>query len=1026
MNKEEKKSLIQIIILAFLARILFSLIFNTGHYTDLNNFKGWSMAVTDKGLYNFYLPESKGGTWCDYPPGYIYILYLLGIIYKFIYGNFDNWYGSIFTTFIKFPGIVSDIINIYLIFRITKIFVPFHTSITIASMYAFNPAIFYESAVWGQMDSLVLTFILLSILFLFKKQYDISILMTAFSILLKPQGVVIVPFLLFIIVYKKEFRKAILGLIYSLTLVFILTYPITKDFSEIIPWLWKKYIDQAELYPYSSIQAFNLWSFTGMWKNDSRTILGITHKTWGILFFSITYIYSIYFYIKFSKKNIIENKEDIKIKLENEIKNIDNEINLLKENKDKESRIRENQLEKLKKYKEKDLDLVNSQIEEKLKTTNNLVILYTITIILIAFFLFPVRMHERYLFNGFSLLFIIAGLNFRFKTLLHIISITFFINLLFEYPGLRVNFPPVNLITEFLSKGKMLNANFGLYVFQIFSITNLIVFFKFLIDTKNKNLIEVEEKIEEKVEEEKNKSNFWIVPKIVKFDSKDLVIIVTLSVISTLLRLFYLKYPEEMMFDEVYHARAAGEYLRHIHPYEWVHPPLAKLIISIGVYFFDLNSFGWRIMPLIFGTLFIPVMYILGKSLFSSRYTGILAAFLISIDGVYFVQSKTAMTNIFATFFQVTAIMFFWLYFQYDYYKKSKIKVYSFLFLSGLFISLALSTRWTSIGSFAFILGATIWYKLFFNLSIKDLLKKDFSSLKEAFLKKEIPFYIVFTISFLILPSSIYILSYLPYLNLNHTIGDIIEMQKGIYSYHKNLRDPHPYYSEWYTWPFLIRPTWYYFRDFKDGTMAGIIALGNPAIWWSSVFVTIYSLYKAIKDKITPLLYVGLAYVILYLPWAVSPRVKNYSHYLFEAIPYACLSLSFLIYNFYKKGNKQKELTKDDISFNRLAYILSAILLSYLILISFLSLWHLQLKNPFPIPFLEPYKQYIFNSAFYSFLSLMLVIIYYLYENQKYRTLAVLYLNISLAMFIFFYPLYSGYPMYWWYYSLHIWLPSWI
>ena len=30
-------------------------------------------------------------------------------------------------------------------------------------------------------------------------------------------------------------------------------------------------------------------------------------------------------------------------------------------------------------------------------------------------------------------------------------------------------------------------------------------------------------------------------------------------------------------------------------------------------------------------------------------------------------------------------------------------------------------------------------------------------------------------------------------------------------------------------------------------------------------------------------------------PWGVSPRQLNYSHYLFEAIPYACLSLGTIL-----------------------------------------------------------------------------------------------------------------------------------
>jgi dolichyl-phosphate-mannose--protein O-mannosyl transferase len=35
--------------------------------------------------------------------------------------------------------------------------------------------------------------------------------------------------------------------------------------------------------------------------------------------------------------------------------------------------------------------------------------------------------------------------------------------------------------------------------------------------------------------------------------------------------------------------------------------------------------------------------------------------------------------------------------------------------------------------------------------------------------------------------------------------------------------------------------------------------------------------------------------VCLNVPWGISPRTLNYSHYLFEAIPYSCLSLALLL-----------------------------------------------------------------------------------------------------------------------------------
>jgi dolichyl-phosphate-mannose--protein O-mannosyl transferase len=41
--------------------------------------------------------------------------------------------------------------------------------------------------------------------------------------------------------------------------------------------------------------------------------------------------------------------------------------------------------------------------------------------------------------------------------------------------------------------------------------------------------------------------------------------------------------------------------------------------------------------------------------------------------------------------------------------------------------------------------------------------------------------------------------------------------------------------------------------------------------------------------------FAGAGFFFLYLPWGLSPRTLNFSHYLFEAIPYACLSLGVLL-----------------------------------------------------------------------------------------------------------------------------------
>lgn len=1055
----DTKSVLVIMGIALIVRLLFSLLFNTGHPTDINNFRIWTLEVTKRGLHDFFLPPPQG-IWCDYPPGYVYILWILGNIYRLFEPALNYWYATPFTTFVKFPGIICDVINVGLIYSLTKRYVPKFVAISAATIYAFQPAMFFESAVWGQMDSVIMTCLLLSIIYLIDKKYVATIFVTCIGCLMKPQGILLIPFIGFILLYKRAFKEIIIGVLASFALVYALTLPITQDFGQVIPWLWGHYVDQAELYPYSSIQTFNFWGLTGLWQSDKRTILGLTHKNIGLFLYLLFYAFCCYYYVIKSKENTVINNEskvnESEIKLNEyktdkqlELKNINEKIDSLRLTEGEETQLEVLEQDKI--LKEKALEEANIKFEkikkdQKIPTGYNgeaIAIIHGATLALIGFFMLPTRMHERYLFVGLSFLAISAALNTRLKTLYFWLSATFLINLFYEYPGDKTNVGAPGFMTAFanlLKTGKMYTDNFGIYWFTPIVFINIALFCMIvyrlwkdpLVQIQKEDILNYQEnKLKEEViaEDESliNKVKGFVVPAIQKIDRKDWLIILGMMFVSTIVRLFYIQFPEEMVFDEVYHARAAGEYMRGINPFEWVHPPLAKLLISVGTTLFGLNAFGWRIMPVIFGTLFVPVMYIFGKALFGKRHHGILAALIISLDGVFFVQSRTAMTNIFATFFQVTSVMFFWLYFQHDYHEQKKRKAYIYFIMSGLFISLAIATRWTSIGALAFIIGALIWYKFLFTANIKDIFHGNFQSLSYGFNKKELPFWALALASFVAIPFGIYILSYIPYMNLNHTVKEVLNMQEGIYTYHKNLRDPHPYYSEWYTWPFLIRPTWYFFRDFKDGTMGGIIALGNPAIWLPSVFVTIFVLYKAIKEKQANLLYIGLGFIILYLPWAVSPRIKNFSHYLFEAIPYACLSITYLIGYLWSKGDKVTlEPTKEDKTFNRLTYIAVGILVAALLLIGFLSLWVLQLKHPFPIPSLEPYSMRLYNSTAYLFISLLSIILYALYENGKFRKLSIVYTALIIGMFIFFYPLYSGYPIPWWYYSIHIWMTSWV
>ncbi len=352
-------------------------------------------------------------------------------------------------------------------------------------------------------------------------------------------------------------------------------------------------------------------------------------------------------------------------------------------------------------------------------------------------------------------------------------------------------------------------------------------------------------------------------PRLKNFTRRDFHICLALLAVAALVRFPRLGAPPVEYFDEVYHAKTALEYLEGRSPTEWVHPPTAKLLIAVGVWVFGFVPWAWRLAPAIAGTLLAPVFFLLARTALRTERAALLAVVLLLLDGVYLVQSRIAMTNIFAVLFQVSTV-----FFVLRAALRERLPALG-MTLAGLALGLALSTRWTSLFAAAFA-----------GLVLIALRRERLLRMREIALT---------LLAFGVIPVMIYVLSYVPWFLQGHSLRELWPLQKAIWTYHATLDAEHPYFSSWYTWPLLVRPTWYHWLQ-EGGSVEGIVALGNPLLWWASVPLTIWALKTGVRQRDPALLFSGLGFCWLYLPWGISPRTLNYSHYLFEAIPYACLS----------------------------------------------------------------------------------------------------------------------------------------
>ena len=114
--------------------------------------------------------------------------------------------------------------------------------------------------------------------------------------------------------------------------------------------------------------------------------------------------------------------------------------------------------------------------------------------------------------------------------------------------------------------------------------------------------------------------------------------------------------PAKPFFDEIHYLPAARAILDLSHPANPEHPPLGKEILALGIALFGDRPLGWRIMPVLFGTLglFAAMRALWFAS--ASRFASIACGVLLVTAFPLLVQSRIAMLDIFMASFTLVAL----------------------------------------------------------------------------------------------------------------------------------------------------------------------------------------------------------------------------------------------------------------------------------------------------------------------------------------------------------------------------------
>jgi dolichyl-phosphate-mannose-protein mannosyltransferase len=325
-----------------------------GYKIDLNTFESWFYTAATYGPRLFYGVASS----VDYPPFNIYIFWVFGSIAKSL-----SLFGSnLMIHIIKLPPTIFDLATLTLIFSFVRKRSDLKMALIATTFYAFNPAVIFNVAIWGQFDAIYTFFLILSLLLVFESKPKLATVAFILGILTKPQSIALAPLMVFLILRKYNWRGLFTSIVTAIITVFAVILPFEWTNGNPVTFLSDIYFRAYGNYAYTSVNAFNIWGFRGMWKSDTQIFLFINLYIIGWMMFGILVAFTLYFVYK------------------------------------------------------------------RLGVSEELAVLFSAFLLFFGFFMFPTRIHERYLFPSLSIMALLIPFVKKMRAVYFVLSGTFLVN----------------------------------------------------------------------------------------------------------------------------------------------------------------------------------------------------------------------------------------------------------------------------------------------------------------------------------------------------------------------------------------------------------------------------------------------------------------------------------------------------------------------------------------------------------------------------------------------------------------------
>ena len=881
-----------LLVLAALAIVkLLAMPYFPGFGPDVGDYQAWASQIATFGPAHTY----QQGFFLDYPPGYLYGLWVVGI---FAHGIGAT--GDFYRVIIQSPAIVADFALAILMYAFMRRGGRPEMAFIAMLMVALNPPLLFDTVVWGQSDS-VMTFVtLLSIVAILGDQYEVAWGLAAIAVLVKPQGLMMLPVLGFWTMLETDFATWIRsGLVLILVAIIgIAPFQIGHEWN----WIIKLYSSTAAYYHETSVNAFNLMALLGgVRQADSTTFAGIS-----IFALGMSLLVPLYAFVAW--------------------------------------------------------------ILWRGRTPTRL--LFVSFIAIFGFFMVAPRMHERYLYPAIALAVPLALEAPEMLAVFVILTITCFINLAYilhtrntvvfldSRDGLAMTTSALNVIAlgvaVYWGSTRMQDSSVGTDAVGEF-------FQKFAMPRQ------VEDYVEEPA-----CAPPWI--------AIDTIVISLLVIAAAITRFWNLGHPAEIVFDEV-HFVAQGRHYLHGESFLDPHPPLAKLVISLGILIFGDHPFGWRVGNATIGTALVGITYLLGRRLTGSRLVGALAGAILLCDGMYLVDSHYAVIDIvYLTCAAVAYLLFFkfaettdpkarrrilpWIGLALGLCLASKLYIpaITFLLVVGFIVYVIARDRpepatppplvevkapietkakkiktpapapigidlfdQTStvfialicivVGLLLFLSGATVGSILVgvvagLAVRLAEIFWRG-RSLSSGTPRLPMPsmadLFEPMSVGAVVLVGSVatitYLAVFLPHFWLGWWggISDLFKYYSDVVWYEKSVSSAtHPYSSRWWSWPLMLRPIAYWQNFPKTGDVQTVWGGGNPLLWWGALTAITITAVQAFERPSLTRSFLVIGYLSYLLIWAWIGRTLFLYHYM-ASVYFGYLALAILLAECFKE-----------------------------------------------------------------------------------------------------------------------------